>query len=148
VNPGLVVVVEGGRATLRLNADSAQARRELGALAWAVLETLALDGGFDDADRWVACTNARDLGRRLNVGKDRAAAALATLRRAGLVVAHLGRAAGSARFAPSRYEVRVPVSCTTDAAPASDRTAAVARPSTRARGAHAHSDSPTLFTNS
>jgi hypothetical protein len=104
-----------------------------------VLETLALAGTFDDDGRWITLTNARDLGHRLGVGKDRAAAALVTLREAGLVVAHVGRAAGSARFAPSRYEVRVPVSCTADTAPHAVRT------DTRSRRSRSTNDTATLF---
>jgi hypothetical protein len=78
-------------------------------VAWSVLEVLGLSG-FDVEGRWVATTNARDVAARLGIGKDRAAAALSTLRDAGLVVPHRNRDAGSARFAASRYEVRLPVS--------------------------------------
>ena len=139
MNAGLSVRVEADGPSLQVSEGSATARRDLGALAWAVLETLALAGTFDDDGRWMTRSNARDLGRRLGVGKDRAAAALLTLREAGLVVAHVGRASGSARFAPSRYEVRVPVSCTTDSAPHAARTDA------RARRSRSTNDAATLF---
>jgi hypothetical protein len=139
VNTGLTVLLEAGRPSLRVSEESATARRDLGALAWAALETLALAGTFDEDGRWIALTNARDLGRRLGVGKDRAAAALVTLRQAGLVVAHFGRTAGSARFAPSRYELRVPVSCTPDTV------IHAARTDTRTRRSRSTINTATLF---
>jgi hypothetical protein len=139
VNTGLRVRVEAGRPSLQVGEESATARRDLGALAWAVLETLALAGTFDEDGRWMTLCSARELGRRLGVGKDRAAAALLTLRQAGLVVAHVGRSAGSARFAPSSYEVRVSVSCTTDTA------AHAARTEARARRSRSTNDTATLF---
>jgi hypothetical protein len=139
VNAGLTVRVEASGPSVRVSQESAAARRDLGALAWAVLETLALAGTFDEDGRWITLTNARDLGRRLGVGKDRAAAALLTLRQAGLVVSHIGRTAGSARFAPSRYEVRVPVSCPTDTAPHAART------DPRIRRSRATNNTATLF---
>jgi hypothetical protein len=146
MNVGLVVRAEAGRVTLQVNPESAQARRELGAVAWAVLETLALDGAGDNG-RWIALGNARDLGRRMGIGKDRAATALLALRRAGLVVAHTGRDARSARFAPSRYEVRLPVSFTNDTTSAADVAAVATHPSTRARRLPANDGSLSLFTN-
>jgi hypothetical protein len=139
VNAGLSVRVEADGTSLQVNEGSAMARRDLGAFAWAVLETLALAGTFDEDGPWMTRSNARDLGRRLGVGKDRAAAALLTLRQAGLVVAHIGRAAGSARFAPSRYEVRVPVSCIPDTAPHAART------ETRSCRSHSTNETATLF---
>lgn len=146
MNVGLVVRVEVGRVSLRVSAESAEARRELGVLAWAVLETLALDGALDETGRWMAPTNTRELGRRLGIGKDRAAGALAELRRVGLVVGHTGRDARSARFAPSRYEVRLPVSSTHDTTHAADATNAPARISTRTRRSRVNDDPPHLFT--
>jgi hypothetical protein len=102
-------VVAGGRVTLEVGAESEAARRALGAVAWSVLETLALTGQDLDG-RWVATTNARDLASRLGVGKDRAAAALAALRRAGLVAPRASRDATTARFTASSYEITLPVS--------------------------------------
>jgi hypothetical protein len=109
VNSGVGIVVDDETVRLEIGPDSAVARRELGVVAWSVLEVLALVGEDRDG-RWVATTNARDLASRLGIGKDRVAAALATLRHAGLVVAHTNRDAKSARFAASCYEVRLPVS--------------------------------------
>ena len=117
MNVGIVVAVDGnGTVELRVDAGSAEARRELGVAAWSVLELLALGGAVDDAGRWMTYSNARDLAHSLGIGKDRAAAALADLRRAGLIAAHVERDQRSARFARSRYEVRIPVSHDTDTA--------------------------------
>jgi hypothetical protein len=148
VNVGIVVAVNGnGSVELRVDAGSAQARRELGVAAWSVLELLALGGTVDDLGRWMTYSNARDLARSLGIGKDRAAAALADLRRAGLIAAHVERDQRSARFARSRYEVRVSVSHDTDTAlPATiDKPGRPSPTATRSRRAHATADTPNLF---
>jgi hypothetical protein len=111
-------------------------------VAWSVLEVLALTGE-DVGGRWVARTNARDLGSRLGIGKDRVAAALHTLRSAGLVVAHTNRDARSARFAASCYDVRLPVSRVDDARESTRVTARPDPPRTRPR-ARAASPTETL----
>jgi hypothetical protein len=92
-------------------------------------------------------SNARDLARSLGIGKDRAAAALADLRRVGLIVAHVARDQRSARFARSRYQVRVLVSHDTDTAlPATiDEPVRPSPNATRSRRAHATADTPNLF---
>jgi hypothetical protein len=126
------IVVDGETVRLEIGTNSHAARRELGVVAWSVLEVLALVGTDVDG-RWVATTNARDLASRLGIGKDRVAAALATLRSVGLVVAHTNRDARSARFAASCYEVRLavaPVDDTRELAPAPARADA---PRTRRR---------------
>ena len=108
MNSGLRIIVHGDVVTLEVGANSDRPRRELGAVTWSVLEVLALAGTEVDG-RWVATTNARDLAARLGIGKNRAAASLSALRQAGSVVTYATRDATTARFAPSRYEVRVPV---------------------------------------
>ncbi len=114
---GVTIVVDAdGNAELVVGTESVDARRELGVVAWSVLEVLALGGSLDGSGRWVANSNVREIGQRLGIGKDRAAAALTVLRGAGLVVAQVGRDRGS-RFAPSCYEVRLPVSRNTDTEP-------------------------------
>jgi DNA-binding transcriptional ArsR family regulator len=148
VNPGMVVVIDGGgRVELRVDAETAEMRREVGVAAWSVLEVLALGGAVDDSGRWMTYSNARHLAASLGIGKDRAAAALSKLRRAGLIAAHVERDQRSARFARSRYEVRIPVSRDPDTAlPAS--IAGPVHPSpatTRSRRAHATDDTPNLF---
>jgi hypothetical protein len=102
------IVINLGVVALELSAESEPARRELGPVAWSVLEALAFTGQDIDG-QWMATTNARDLARRLGIGKDRAAAALRTLRDAGLVVTTTSREASTSRFAASSYKVRVPV---------------------------------------
>jgi hypothetical protein len=113
VNTGIRIVVDGDRVALEVDRESGAARRDLGVVAWSVLETLAL-AGEDAAGAWVATTNARDLGRRLGIGKDRAASALAALRDAGLVAQQTGRDATTARFAASSYEITLPIARNTD----------------------------------
>ena len=132
MNPGIGIVADGETVRLEIGTDSDAARRELGAVAWSVLEVLAF-AGEDVGGRWVATTNARDLASRLGIGKDRAAAALSILRQAGLVVAHTSRDAGSARFAASCYEVRLPVSRVDDAREVTCVTARPDPPRTRPR---------------
>jgi hypothetical protein len=146
VNAGMVVVINGdGRVELRVDAGSAAVRREVGVAAWSVLEVLALGGAVDASGRWMTYGNARDLAASLGIGKDRAAAALSKLRRAGLIAARVGRDQRSARFARSRYEVRIVVSHATDTAPAT--IAEPVRPAAplRSRRAHATDNSLNLF---
>ena len=114
MNAGIRIVVDGASTELTVDAASVAARRDLGVVAWSVLELVAL-AGTDEGGAWVATTNARDLAGRLGVGKDRVAAALGVLRAARLVVAHRGRDASTLRFAASRYEVQVPISPTSHA---------------------------------
>ncbi len=109
MNAGIRIVVHGDSTDLTIDGASVAARRELGVVAWSVLEVVALAGGDEDG-AWVATTNVRDLAARLGIGKDRVAAALGVLRAAGLVVAHTSRDASTSRFVASRYEVRLPVS--------------------------------------
>jgi hypothetical protein len=138
VNAGIRIVIHGDGPRLEIDEASDVARRELGAVAWSVLETLALAGTEEDGV-WSATTNARDLARRLDIGKDRAAAALGVLRRAGVVVAHTTRERNTSRFTASRYEVQLPIS-RVDAPPdPAESVAAPARP-TRSR-ARARDDS-------
>ena len=115
MNAGIRIVVVGDATPeLVIDGASAAARRQLGVVAWSVLEVIALAGG-DEHGAWIARTNVRDLAKRLGVGKDRVAAALRVLRAAGLVVPHSSRDAGSSRFVASLYEARLPVSRTIEA---------------------------------
>ncbi len=144
----MVVVIDGdGRVELRVDAGSAEVRREVGVAAWSVLEVLALGGSVDGSGRWMSYSNARDLAASFGIGKDRAAAALSTLRRAGLIAAHIERDQRSARFARRRYEVRIPVLHGTDTAlPATiDEPVRSARTATRARPARAADHTLNLF---
>ena len=132
MNTGIRLVRHGDSASLEVDTASLAARRELGVVAWSVLELLAL-AGSDEGGTWVAVTNSRDLGTRLGIGKDRAAVALGVLRSAGLVVAHTSRDAASSRFAAGRYEVRLPVSRTGDPTEPIPAPRAPAAPRPRAR---------------
>jgi hypothetical protein len=148
VNVGIVIVVDAnGSVELTVDAGSRDARQGLGAVAWSVLEVLALGGAVDGSGRWMTHSNARDLAVSLGIGKDRAAAALADLRRAGLVAAHVERDQRSARFARSRYEVRIPVSHGADAAPpaSNDEPVRLSPAATRSRRSRAIDDTPNLF---
>ena len=109
MNAGIRIVVHGDSTELTIDPASVAARRELGVVAWSVLEVVAL-AGSGEGGAWVTTTNVRDLAERLGIGKDRVAAALGVLRAAGLVVAHTSRESSRSRFVASRYEVRVPVS--------------------------------------
>jgi len=108
VNAGIRIVVDSSSTELAVDGASVAARRHLGVVAWSVLEAVAL-AGAPEGGAWVATTNARDLAAQLGVGKDRVAAALGVLRAAGLVVSHTSRDTSTSRFAPSRYEVRLPL---------------------------------------
>ena len=150
MNVGIVVAVNGnGTVELRVDPGSGEVRRELGVAAWSVLELLALGGASDGSGRWMVYSNARDLARSLGIGKDRAAAALAVLRGAGLIAAHVERDQRSARFARSRYEIRLPVSVSRDtdkARPASiDEPIRPSPTTTRSRHGHATDHIPNLF---
>jgi hypothetical protein len=132
VNTGIRIIVHDDTVGLEIGAESTVARRDLGAVAWSVLETLALTTEDVDGQR-VATTNARDLALRLNIGKDRAAAALRALRAAGLVAVHLSRDATTSRFAASSYEVRLPVVRTDDTLAADELAPRLEPPRTRTR---------------
>lgn len=77
-------------------------RRELGAVAWAVLEDVATD-----AVSGVAATNARRVAADLGMGKDAAAHALSRLVDAGVLV-RVGQVRGAGRFGVGAYELRLP----------------------------------------
>jgi hypothetical protein len=84
-------------------------------VAWLALESLVLDATLVDGQLVVA-TSARHLARRLDIGKDRAAAALARLRDAALLCRLSAREDGSARFVAARYSLEVAVSSLEDTA--------------------------------
>jgi hypothetical protein len=115
----MVVVGAGGHLELRLGPESGLMRERLGMSAWVALETLVLAAVPDGRGGIVAATSARDLAGKLGIGKDRAAAALAVLRDAGLLVQVAPSAGRSGRFVAHRYEIRLPVSRAADTAPAS-----------------------------
>jgi hypothetical protein len=73
-----------GSHVLLVGAESRTWRRELGALAWAVLEELAICAHLD-GQGWVAPTGVRDVAVAIGVTKDTAARAVAALGAAGLL---------------------------------------------------------------
>jgi hypothetical protein len=111
----VIVITPERRVELRLGPESGLTRERLGMTAWVALEALVLAATPDSRGAVVVATSARDLGGRLGIGKDRAAAALAVLRDAGLLVPAAPNAGRSGRFVAHRYEIRLPVSRPTDA---------------------------------
>lgn len=120
-----VLVAADGHTPLLLGPQSEAMRRELGMTAWVALESLVLDADLDDGQVVVAAS-ARQLGGRLAIGKDRAAAALARLRAAGLLRRLATREDTSARFVAARYAIDLPVSSIEDTTRASATSARVA----------------------
>jgi hypothetical protein len=110
----MVVVGAGGRVELRLAPESGLLRERLGMTAWVALEALVLAAEPDSRGGVTVAASARDLARRIGIGKDRAAAALAVLRGAGLLVPVASSAGRSGRFVAHRYEIRLPVSSMAD----------------------------------
>lgn len=117
----MAVVGARGRLELRLGPESGLTRERLGLTAWVALEALALAAAPDSRGGIVVATSARDLATKLGIGKDRAAAALAVLRDAGLLVPIASSTGRSGRFVANRYEIRLPVSRETDAVPSAGR---------------------------
>jgi hypothetical protein len=109
-----VVVDAGGRVEVRLGPESRLLRERLGTTAWVALEALVLAATPDGSGGVTVAGSARDLASKLGIGKDRAAAALAVLRDAGLLVRVTSSAGRSGQFVAHRYEIRLPVSCQTD----------------------------------
>jgi hypothetical protein len=116
--------------TLLVTGDSRGWRRQLGALAWAALEHLALAAQPDELG-WVAAVGVRDVAAGLGVTKDTAARAVATLARADLVTltrvgTHEGRRRSGYRLhMPAGIEAR---SCPGDADTPSQREGTSRRP--------------------
>jgi hypothetical protein len=75
--------------------------RTVGALAWVVLEELALHADARCPEGWAVETSVREVAGRLMVGKDAVAAALARLADLGLVRCSIRRQAG--RYAGCTY---------------------------------------------
>jgi DNA-binding transcriptional ArsR family regulator len=91
------------RTSVLLTGDCRALRRRLDAIAWMVLEEIALDA-TDDGDRVVAATSARRIADQLRIDPGTAARALRALREAGLVTFDR-RAATQGRFGLSSYEL-------------------------------------------
>ena len=97
----------GGHVTIAQSSDAHELRRLVGVTAWVVLEALTVEARFE-GDRLYVEKTSRDLAVLLAIGKDRAAAAVRVLRDAGILVQCSNRSSNNSRFAPSRYEIRIP----------------------------------------
>jgi hypothetical protein len=93
------VVVEVTRASMRL-------RRELGPVAWSLLETFVLAAQPGSDGQLVARGNARDVAAAVGVGRDSATKALVVLRDRQLIALEQPRHHGG-RFGTTRYVIRV-----------------------------------------
>ena len=92
-------------AALVIGTDSRHWRRQLGPLAWAALEHLAL-AAHSDHHGWAAPLGVRDIAAGIGVTKDTAARAVTVLRTAGLVtLEQLDRSDGRRR---SGYRLHFP----------------------------------------
>ncbi len=91
--------------TLWIDARSRAWRRQLGVLAWAALEDLALAAHPSDQG-WVAPVGVRDIARGIGVTKDTAARAVHILSSARLVV--FERVAGRDGGPRSGYRLQLP----------------------------------------
>ena len=91
--------------TVCIDARSREWRRQLGVLAWAALEDLALAAHSSDQG-WVAPVGVRDIARSIGVTKDTAARAVHVLSSARLVV--LERVAGPDGRPRSGYRLQLP----------------------------------------
>ncbi len=92
--------------TVCIDARSRVWRRQLGVLAWAALEDLALAAHPSDQG-WVAPIGVRDIARSLGVAKDTAARAVHILSSARLVVFERGVAGRDGR-PRSGYRLQLP----------------------------------------
>jgi DNA-binding transcriptional ArsR family regulator len=97
--------VTSPEAALVIGTDSRHWRRQLGPLAWAALEHLAL-AAHSDHHGWAAPLGVRDIAAGIGVTKDTAARAVTVLRTAGLVtLEQLDRSDGRRR---SGYRLHFP----------------------------------------
>lgn len=103
---GLRWRAHGGGVVLEVTNASNGLRRELGPVAWALLETLMLSAHVGRDEHLVVGANARDLATVVGVGRDAASKALVVLRDRQLVALEQPRHAGG-RFGATRYVIRV-----------------------------------------
>ena len=92
--------------TVCIDARSRAWRRQLGVLAWAALEDLALAAHPSDQG-WVAPIGVRDIARSIGVAKDTVARAVQILSSARLVVFERGVAGRDGR-PRSGYRLQLP----------------------------------------
>ncbi len=89
---------------LRVDADAAELRRELGPVPWFVLEELLLSEGEQDGDVLVVHSTVRALARSLSLNKDTVARALSMLRQV-VAVASPPQPNDGGRFGTGCYRV-------------------------------------------
>jgi hypothetical protein len=90
-------------------------RRQLGAVAWAVLEDLALVAHRGPTD-WAAAVGVREVAKGIGINKDTAARAVGTLRAAGLVA--LTRVESPNGVSRSGYRLNLPEGIALSSCPA------------------------------
>lgn len=83
--------------------SSRAVKRAVGAMAWAVLEDIALDARIDDAGRLVAERHVRRIAENLAANKDTVGRHLARLREHGFVFQEEGTQDAYGRWEPCRY---------------------------------------------
>ena len=91
---------------LTLGPDAGLMRRDLGPIAWAVLECVAA-GAIENADHTVSYVSVRGVAGELDLANDTVARALRRLADKQLV-AYVPARARDGRFAPSRYRLTIP----------------------------------------
>lgn len=103
---GLTVVGSSVDPGLLVTSRSASMRRELGPVAWSALELLALRAEHTSDGALIATLVVRELAQQLGVGRDAAAKAMGSLRKAGLISPAQQRARGG-RFDGTRHTVHI-----------------------------------------
>ncbi len=98
MNATTLLVGRSGHLELRLGQACRDLRKQLGLAAWIALEELVLEAVVERDGTLTVAASARDLAERLGIGKDRAAAALATLRTVRVIVAVNAERDRSSRF--------------------------------------------------
>ena len=96
MSPGIVLL---------LDERSQAARRQLGPLAWAVFERIALAAGPDGTP---TTTSIRAEAEHLGIAKDTAMRAMAALRRLGMIEAVVPDRSSDGRFGMASYRVHPP----------------------------------------
>ena len=104
---GFTLHRDTGGVELRLGASCGELQRSLGTVAFNALITIAVNASQDNGGHWVVHASSRAIAEDLDIGKERAAAALRILRTRGILVPRGSRTPNNARFAPSVYELRV-----------------------------------------
>ncbi|MGH9030525.1 MAG: hypothetical protein ACRDZV_00215 [Acidimicrobiia bacterium] len=92
-------------SALHIDARCQQLRRDVGPVAWLVLEELALDAR-SDGDALFVPTSVRELAAAVSLNKDTVARAVAVLVRLGVVEHH--QPASGGRFGAGCYRLTLP----------------------------------------